>query len=366
MKLKNVKYYSASLLLATTLGFTGCSKTIDSNYNNSSEQQLQNDNLENESFIDKETKKLINDINRHFNNSIVLHYYSSTGIITITGPYEEKNIPKLTEKLYNKLNELLEDSTIQTLEIRNIGNEIDFSKLNLSNIKNLTLDSCKTDFNYEPFKNQEYQNINFEGLTAEPAKEIIKSSSNKETNIEFVNYKDNQEATNFIKFLADNQIPVNNLTLATTEINKDDYTMLSKTNISNIDITFTNPSEQTYNLELYPNQNINSITIWHNGKNIELGNIQIVSECPLFYFAFNGYDSKITTNTNFSLPNFATASISSKYESGNALQDLSNLYAFDFYDYNTYKVISYDCETTNLEELIDEYTKAYQIKKELQ
>lgn len=375
MKLKNIKYYGTTLLLAATLGLTGCSskkvpnqeellEELDQSTIESNSPEQENSTTNNTETY--ETKKIIDQINRHFNHSIVLHYYSSTGIITITGPYEDKSIPKLSDKLYAKLNSILEQPNVQTLEIHNIDGEIDFSKLNLSNIKNLTLDGCKTKFDYEPFKNQEYENITFEGILAEPAIEIIQNTTTQDTNIEFVNYNNNQAAADFIKFLADNQIAANSLNVATTECTKEDYASLCRTNITNIDIMFTAPSDQTYDLELYPNSNISSFNIWHTGKNIELGNIQVTSEYPFFYFAFNGYQSKITKNTSFNLPNYATASISAKYESGNALQDLSNLYAFDFYDYNTYKVISYDCEVNNLEELINEYTNTYQIKKELQ
>lgn len=362
MKLKNIKYYSTSILLATTLSLSGCSKQTETDNTTQIIKEIETDESENNVNIDKATN-IIKDINRYFSSHITIRYNNETGTITITGNYKNNNLPELTEELYTRLNTILEDQSIQTLEITCIGNEINFSKLNISHIKNLTLDNCQSNFNYEPFKNQTYDNISFKGTPEGYAKEIIKDNTTKETKIEYINFNANNDTKNFIKFLATNQIEANSLSIATTEITQDDYSIISNMNINNIEIMFSKKIDKIYNLELSLNPCIESLIIWNTSSNNELGKIQITTEYPKFHFALNGIDSTITENTSFSLPNDATASISSKLETNSFLADLSNLNSFTIYDYNTNEVIRYNSDNDNFEELINRYNKNYKTKK---
>ena len=375
MKIKNIKYYSMALLLATSISFTGCGST-----NKSSETKpiiettLENElSTEDNIIIKPEIKQnksddTIQNIADYFNNSIILKYYQDCGILTIFGPLENQIIPELTDELYEKLNTLLEQSDIQYLEIHRLGNEIDFSKLNLSNIKYITLDKCKEDFNYEPFQNQKFDNIILENIPVEQATNIVEKASTPNTSIDYISFNISNESSSFIKSLADTGIPVKSLYIATNECNQVDHFHLSRINATNIEIMFTTPTDQVYNLEFDANENIESLQIWDTGSNIELGNITVTTNCPTFQFSLNGYNSRITETTHFSLPNNSSAIISSGYETGSSLKELSNVDELSYYDFNTDEEIYYYKDLNNFDQIIDEFLNSTQnqYKKELQ
>ena len=272
MKIKNFKYYSTILLLATSLGIGGCGSS-----NNKLDELVidtlveEDTSLENNNstiLTDSEIHSIIEDINLYFNNSISMHYYHTYGIITIYGPLENEIIPELNDRLYEKLNTLLEQANVKALEIHNLGNEINFSKLNISNIEDITLDNCKTDFNYEPFKQQKYENVLLENIAANKAIEIAENSFTENTNVDYINFNTFNDSSRFIQTLVEKEISINNFYLATEECSLEDHNNLAKMNAKNIEIMFSTPTDQTYNVELHLYENIESFKIWNIGSNI--------------------------------------------------------------------------------------------------
>ena len=177
MEIKNLKYGMA--VLATSLTLTGCNYSF--NYNNeerlASIETLEDDiedleekiaDLENDIVLLNEEnhdlktaskiKQLSDEISKSFSGSLVfdVSYNDYDNSINILISNRDGNLVNLSDNFYYIFDSLLSMGYPCYLRLICLENEIDFSKLNLSNVNEVSFIWCSDKFNYESFSYNSY------------------------------------------------------------------------------------------------------------------------------------------------------------------------------------------------------------------
>lgn len=164
LKLKNEKRSKCSLALLCALVLTtSCAKKeeVSAVEINSEPIEYESENRTNYQDAFKEisiSSDIIDEITDSSNTEEKVYCHIDNNYISISkttyGDY-----PTFSNEEYQKINKLLENENIYTLIIDNIGDEVDFTRLNLDNINCLFLQNVKPNFNYGTLSNKSYRSL---------------------------------------------------------------------------------------------------------------------------------------------------------------------------------------------------------------
>lgn len=368
MKIKNLRYILSTAILSTTLSLTGCGSNSDVSEKELSIESLLIQSEEHAShcshdvFVDfniaetelhmflldqiqnqkeeTEADKAIIEISGFLSNLPAFSYDHSTNTISISG----KDITEddITDGFYSNFNLLLSQDCEYKLELSSLGNEIDFSKLDLTNVKELSLDNCSDKFNYDIFANQQYSSLKFFDISAKNTIKIVKNSTTSETDISY-NNDSYQDRLQFLKFLVDNDICMNSFFQLgnCNEINSEIYRLLGKLNTKRV-ASYEWQSRNfvpKIDFDFVLNDKIEYFNIDFAGQT-ELGNINIVSNNP--NLSIKLFDVYLTENTNFSIPDDIKIEFYGTYTDINAFNGLNNVSYLYYHDNDQNSYVYWD------------------------
>lgn len=396
MKIKNLKYTIGLLGLTLTLSsFTGCSKEI-SNEVIITKETLENEELEleNKELITqieilkqenkeyKEENKLLKETNDKYEeiNSTVLeklaadinnelvntHHFSyniepsilneNEKLIGINIYRENNKKCDLTDEFYSNLNLFLsQPNTNYYLSLGGLENEIDFSKIDLSNIKHLKFYYCKENFNYKSFTNNKYKSLYFYDVPLKDMKNFITNSTNNES--EIISFSSTNQNIELVKFIVDNDINLKGLTVDSHDSDEICY-LLEKVKAEVIG-TFLYDTDIESKKDLNLNLNLNEKTtnfylFIPNGKNCSNLRIESNNKKDNLYFGIDYI--RITEDAIFSFPDNSFVLIEGYHNNSNPFYDLSNV-SFGYKEVINNTYIEYDKKNDNIEEVISELKK---------
>lgn len=250
MKIKNLKY--SLMAVATALTLTGCS--YNANYETeellnsieSLEEEVKSLEDDNEQLKEEkhdlqasfEVEKLTEEIKKYFNGFTANYHDSSNSIYIIVSNYKSDEF-KLSDDFYNNFNALLTLGYPCHLEIACLGDEIDFSRINLNNVNKLDFVWCRKDFDYDIFTDYSYDSVKLAGVPFEISKEIIDNSSDKKIDVSYYPYPYSYEEKNFgfVKYLVENNICLGIFNMISYSTNQELYDLLGNLNADNIHLT---------------------------------------------------------------------------------------------------------------------------------
>lgn len=309
MKKKNV--YRA-LLFAAALSLTGLKeqKTFAKENNPVTELDTEEDLARKE----KETWK--NFAEEMFQNESMYVDYSGGYTLCLYNRDEKKC---LSEDFYTNLNTLLENNDITRLYFYNVDDRFDFSKVNLSNIKDLALSL----YSYEKtlpqsIFDQTFSELYFYNTSLDVATLLMKQCASKDACVKwYENIEKKGSLEELLKFLTQEKIEMRSFDV--NQINEQNYSgitkeeleLLGKVQASSIDVTIDGVSHPlNINIELNEKIDFFSFSPYQNfydGIKGELGNIKIVSSNENLTCWFSHVD--ITKNTHFSVPSSTSVRI---------------------------------------------------------
>lgn len=353
--MKNLKCTLSMIALATTLSLTGCGnhysnmevKELDNAIDTlQDENQLLNEEIENfkqnettenismnlgeigEITLDddkaeiSETNQLLTndelrDLADEINEALSTHFsftyknYSST-IEVSRKTWIEDDEYEIPEELYSKINMLLNQTTI--LELINIDDKFDLSKLNVSNLETLSMNSVK---------------IDLAGLL------MNKVSSETKIKYSMLNELNNEGAKKIIEYLIDNNIELETLSLhfENSDVSPEVYKQLQNLNskyiffyvnnnmeetneISNIDIQL-NDNTRNFSLIFASDKELGNVIISSNNKGLDIAMDNVlITEDTKFEINNDNFDITLCGNNTSTLPFY----------------DLSSAYNFSYID----------------------------------
>ncbi len=289
-------------------------------------------------------------LSTHTNLSI--YYIEMTDELLISG--SGNNSIQLTDFFYECFNLLIQKGNITRFSFNELDNQFDFSKIDFSQIKGISLTNCYGTITFPEntfltienisFENclgrfegidytKKYNVLKFYNTSFEIAEPFLLHGDISETQITWSeNNEKSKELKRFLNCLIENNISLEWLSINEEKkennqgITQEDFTLISQLNARYIGIQgdgFTNP----VHLELFLNKKIQEIHFSLYGmdsKNGELGTININTDTEEFYCIFT--DMNITQNTSFSLPDSSRISLQSFDCSDiSAFHDLSNV-----------------------------------------
>lgn len=288
------------------------------------EKEIQDIKKNTESYIEKLT--LYEDINIYYNDSFnLLKIYSKRDI---------ENPKEVEEEFYQKINLLIKTLDIKKIYIGDLEEQIDFSKIdfsnigelgfnnfngkfdstqvNVSNIGELSFSNCNGKFNYSGFPKQ-LDCLYLSNASLEMTAEIFSTCD-----VRYFNWSETIENTGNLKglleYFIENDIHIGTFSLNQWNkkdyngITKEEFNLLGKINTNYIYI-YADGFKEPLDLDITLNENINSFHIKaynmyidenYNIVNGELGNIKIKSINERLDLSFSYAD--ITKNTHFSVP----------------------------------------------------------------
>lgn len=347
-------------------------------YNNASFEQQQETitKLENEvGFLQQENLKLQNQLENITTDELlsnimrILKEEAERKNIVLSFDTEKLSISinnkemngKLSDTFYKNLNQFMICANIKDISLYYLGNEIDFSKVNLSTVKNLHLYECREDLDCS-FFTQKYDCISFDAVPTQLAIDVIENCDCSDATISCGNIKDvlNEHEQTFIDidafahYLVENNVNMEQLYVSQWSycMDGDPLTMeaietLSHVNTKKLSITSIGES-YPINLDLELHENIQDLYIrlpvyvdsWEFGIGAwEFGDIKISSQNPSLNITFaNGF---ISNQTHFELPESSTVRLLEvAHNSVAPLYELSNVKKIEY-------VIHLDTNTVN-------------------
>lgn len=401
MRFKKLAVYS-SLALSTTALITiiynqkySCARfeeqqeTITSLENEIGLLQEQFETISISNLLDNAEKELLEEAKQ---NHIDICF--ETEKISIYGNDEIGKI-ELSDDFYFNLNQIMTLRDVNNLLLYHLGNEIDFSKVNLSTIKNLSLNGCKEGLDCSSFT-QKYDSISFEHIPTELAIRIVENCDCSNATIYCSNiYNPSIEkccetfidVNAFANYLVKNNISMKSLYVQQWSYFDDcvPFTMetidtLSHVNTKALSIV-SNGNEDSSNLNLALNKNIQYLYIslpkYVNGWIFDVGawkleDIKISSENPFLNITFEY--GHIHDKTHFDLPASASVQLlETVVNDTNPFYDLSDVQRLKYTIHpssidNSEFAITYDADTDNFDDFIEELkyfwsTKFFEFKK---
>ena len=282
------------------------------------------------------------------------------------GDYEE-----VEENMYLEINEALKDPTIDALFVDRINDQVDFAKINLSNIKMLYIDSPEKEFNYKPFLNSTYtyisikisNNTNLENMT-----DFLKNLK-LENGLVSINFKDNVDVNlqnSYLESLS-NLSGLDKLHISSNIIDKLNLTILQPNELvlcvdttnQNVDYTIDiNKKVKCLNLvPVYPEDYEETPVI--DNLTIKSDNDELV----IYTFIFKSWDdtfkAKLTKDTRINIPINSPLFLNGininevTKEELTAFKNLYYVYISNPDDYQKY--FEYNSNTMTLDEAIQNY-----------
>lgn len=347
---KNKKITLGALSLATALTLNGCEKNSTNNLKNANSFEIVLNQLENinekEVLIEEKNEINIEEYEKEFVEleGINIYYHYATHTLFINGIKGIENYKEVSEVVYGQINSLIQEAEVNTIEFYDLANQIDFAKLNLSNVKKLDFNAFKGNFNstkidvsnvkalsfnncddskfdFSGFSNQ-VKTFSFSNVSSEFAERVL---TNFDINDSYLSWYEEIENSsnlkNLLEYLIENNISLDTLHLE--QWNKENYNGITKSEfdlLSKLSARFlyiyADGFKEPLNLDLTLNENIQDFYIdayntkydeSYNRINGELGNIKIKTNNEKFYLSFSY--ANITSNTHFSLPDSAWISL---------------------------------------------------------
>ncbi len=361
--MKKISKYTTlgALSLATALSLASCKEQpskkeavslLEENYLTDEIKESIEVSLENRQDLESYAKSLSNELVN------VSYHGQSSKELMIIGRETEGN-KKLSDLFYKQLNLVIKEGNVQELNFLFLDNTFDFSKIDFSNIENLSIDKFNGSFdsrkgNFSNLKrlvlqnidgefdcsafNQQLEDIRFSNNNLDIAKKILSSCDVSNAKFHWIDnqYEEKSNLKELLKFLVDNNIGIKSFNVYQRDkknyrgITSEEFSLLSKLNTNSIKIDaagFKNP----INLDLTLNEKISSFSLSAYDKdsdfdktNGKLGNIKIKSNNEQLYLNFTHTD--IIADTSFSFPNNSYVSLLSLNCSDiSAFSDLSNV-----------------------------------------
>ncbi len=373
MKRKN-KLTLGALSLAAVLSFTGCNESKEEqSIETITEEIEENQATEIITAINQATKpcvdilKEMQDIKKNpesyieeliFLEDIQIYYSDNFNSLRIYPKREIENPKEVEEEFYQKINLLIKVLDIKVLYIEDLENQIDFSKIefsnirelgfdnfngifdstkvNVSNVEELSFSKCNGRFNYSGFP-KKIDQLYLSNTSLDMAKEIFSTCD-----VRYFYWGETIENTGNLKALLEYFIE-NNVHVETFSLNqwnkknyngitKEEFNLLGKTNINAIHI-YADGFKEPLDLDITLNETISSFNIDvyntyrdenNNRINGELGNIKIKSNNKELHLDFSYAD--ITKNTHFSVPDTSWIGLSQlNCTDISAFEDLKNV-----------------------------------------
>ncbi len=288
-------------------------------------------------------------LNAYLEGSITFHtevteiddYEERTLWIEADREKSRKVIPRI---LYQKINTLIQQYQCNHLILYNLGNEIDFSKLNISNIPWLTLDNLQKEFQYTPFSNLNYAQLDIKMPLTEPLKNWLSHLDLHQTNLNLIDwnrlYTDScATEISYLEFLVQENVDLSEATLSIELVDptSSDLCLIEQINARQIYFgycLFHPPVDDEFiNLDFHLNPNIEHFFIDFSALvdhyDFTLGNIRIDSKNSNLLFGIRSTldcNLKITEETVMELPDCTSLALHScKCTSGKFLETLTNI-----------------------------------------
>lgn len=302
--------------------------------------------------------------------------------------YDKGKTGKLSDGFYTNLNQVMILADIKTISLYDLGNEIDFSKVNLTAVKNLHLYKCSEDLDCS-FFTQKYDHLSFYVVPTQLVINIVDNCDCSDATISCSNIKDvlNEHEQTFTDIDAfANYLVENNVSMKALDISQWSYcsdndflTMETIDTLSHVNterlFIISEGDESHINLNLTLNNNIQEFYIalpsyvdsWVFGIGVrQLGNVEISSENPNLNIAMQyGY---INEQTHFKLPTSSTVQLlDTAHNDMTPFYDLSNVKGLEYtirFDsiisipvYADEFTITYSADTDNFDGFMDEFTE---------
>lgn len=211
---------------------------------------------------------------------------------------------ELSDKFYSNLSLLIESADVNKLYLEGLSKEFDFSKLELSNIVDLSIYDCTEKFDTAPLIKR-YNSVSFDSSSTDVALDVISNCDIESEKTKVDIYADSEMPTKCL------DLPINSLRLVMTDENsKEILNTLGQLNAREINIDISNLKEMDIlNLDLTLNPNTYSIKFYDekgDPRNLELGNISIKSSHLIDLKLCGG---KLTENTRFMVPDASHVSL---------------------------------------------------------
>ncbi len=270
-----------------------------------------------------------------FSEDIHIHYHDSFNSLWIYPKREIENPKEVEEEFYTKINLLIKVLDIKEIYIEDLEEQIDFSKIDFSNIRELSFDhfngtfdstqvnvssigelsfrNCNGKFNYSGFPKQ-LDRLYLSNTSLEMTAEIFSACD-----VKYFDWSETIENIGNLKglleYFIENDIHIDTFSLNQWNkkdyngITKEEFNLLGRINVKYIYIS-ADGFKKPLDLDITLNETINSLYIDaynmyrdenYNIVNGELGNIKIksINEKLNLYFSY----ADITGNTHFSVPN---------------------------------------------------------------
>ncbi len=253
------------------------------------------------------------------NEGMYVDYSFSDYNVCIYNKNDYEGKKELSTDFYTNLNILLENNNITRLYICNVDDRFDFSKVNLSNIKELALSLKNYEGTLPPsIFNYTFNELYFYNTSLEVATELMKNCVSKNTCVDWYEEIENQShLKTLLEILVQDKVEMKSFEI--WQINKQNYsgitndelTLLGKIPTTLLDLTIDGISKPIdLNVKLNEETEMFLFSPYKNYDrdiNGELGNIKINSDNKKLECYFNHVD--ITSNTSFSMPDVSSVNI---------------------------------------------------------
>lgn len=384
MFIKNIRKtkYIGALGVATILALTSCKKEEKQQEKLLAEEIERNPETEIVTIINQATKPCVDiieeiqDMKKNpedyieeitFLEDIKIYYNDSFNSLWIYPKREIEKPKEVREEFYQKINLLIKVLDIKDLFIGDLENQIDFSKIDFSNIRELKFDNfngtfdstkvnvsnveklhfseCNGQFNYSGFS-KKIDQLYLSNTSLDMTKEIFSACK-----VRYFYWGEKIENTGNLKALLEYFIE-NNVHVDTFSLNqwnkknyngitKEEFNLLGKTAISSLYI-YADGFKEPLDLDITLNETISNFYINayntyrdenNNRVNGELGNIKIKSDNEKLNLDFSYAD--ITENTHFSIPDTSWISLGQlNCTDISAFKDLENVTYLGFKEDN--------------------------------
>lgn len=293
------------------------SKKVNEISNEQSREKTTKEDTEEVSFLDEE----IEVINYLKSNDIELSFNRNFNIIEFR-KYSDSDIVIDDDRVYAYINSAIKKYDITQMVIVGLEREIDFGRIDLSQIEIMDLGWVGYDFDYTPFI-EYYTNRNF----VDSMNILVRKENNHANRLNFLKsipFKDNSQITFFIEQDVD-------LETATSYINNFDYNKISQLQITynrineldlkNISVSkltlITELKESLINYDIELNKDVEYLTLgafiykgYENNAIIDTINVKSLNNGLTITFMTRNQDlydttfnAKINENTVISVPN---------------------------------------------------------------
>ncbi len=280
------------------------------------------------------------------------NFDSSKNLIVFSGSFITTD--QITDQFYENLNLLLSYECDYQLQLCYLDDQIDFSKVDLTHVKKLSLQNCGDHFNYDNFTYQLYSQIDFYSIPAKDTIRILETSINDNTSISYLfdSYSDRLE---FVKYLVDHNISINSY-FQIGEFNHTNCEMyyllaqLDAKRVSSYEWGIRDDIPK-FDLDLELNGSIEDFNLSFS-EQTELGKFTVSSNNPDLKITLS--HGLYTENTSFDVPDNILMWLSGSCTDSNAFINLENIHSLYYFSETTDYSISWQDKNDDFDEFINQ------------